>query len=435
MKIQLKIPRQIYQRIMADIASPHPFAYERIGFCRVRIGDRGASTQFIFVTDYWPVPDDQYIPDDFAGARINNQAIRSALQASLSSGDGIFHVHMHDHSGVPDFGSMDLEEIPRIVESLTFANADVPHGMLVLSHDMATAHAVMPGGELQIVDRISVVGQPTLVISDQPLFSGGERFNRQSFLGPLAPQRINSLRVGIIGLSGGGSHIAQQLSHAGFADFVFFDGQSIDIYNLNRLVGATEQDVARGLLKIAIADRVVTGVNSACKTLPVAARWQEHPEALRSCDIVFGCVDGFDERRQLEAACRRYLIPLIDVGMDVVQIAGQPPRLFGQVILSLPGHPCLHCIGFLNDRTLTAEAQRYGDAGPNPQVVWPNGVLTSTAVGIAVDLATGWTKTAPGLIYKCYDGNIGELTDHSRYEHVKHKVCHHYKLQDAGDPN
>jgi molybdopterin/thiamine biosynthesis adenylyltransferase len=279
-----------------------------------------------------------------------------------------------------------------------------------------------------------VIGQPTLTISELPDFKDDERFDRQGFLGSRAPKQINSSKIGIIGLSGGGSHIVQQLSHAGFADFVLFDAQAIDISNLNRLVGATEEDVAAGRLKIDIAKRVITGINRKAKTQCIAARWQECAEALRSCDVVIGCVDGFDERRQLEAACRRYLIPLIDVGMDVVQIPNHTPRMAGQIILSLPGHPCFHCIDFLNESTLASEAQRYGDAGPNPQVVWPNGILASTAVGIVVDLITGWKKTTEGLIYKSYDGNKDTLTNHPLYEYVYDKKCPHYKLEHIGDP-
>lgn len=434
MKITMRIPRQVYQTMMADLARPHEFAFERVGFCRVKLGSRGQDTQYVMISGYWPVPDEHYIPDDYAGARINRQAIRNALQTSLSTGDGIFHVHMHDHAGEPGFSWMDRQEITRIVESLSCANAAMPHGMLLLSHDMASADTIMPNSEMQTVDRITVVGQPTLLMSRLPAFYDEERFSRQTFLGPLAPKRINSLWIGIVGLSGGGSHIAQQLTHTGFANYSVFDSQPIDLSNLNRLVGGTEEDVREGRLKVAIANRVITSINSAAKIKAIAARWQDHPEALRGCDVVIGCVDGFDERRQLEAACRRYLIPLIDIGMDVTVIEPYPPRMAGQVILSLPGSPCFHCIGFLNEKTLAAEAQNYGDAGINPQVVWPNGSLASTAVGIAVDLATGWTRTAPGLIYKSYDGNTYEVSNHPRYEHVWNKQCNHYRLDSIGDP-
>lgn len=38
-------------------------------------------------------------------------------------------------------------------------------------------------------------------------------FSRQSFLGPDADEILANARVTIVGLGGGGSHIAQQLAH------------------------------------------------------------------------------------------------------------------------------------------------------------------------------------------------------------------------------
>lgn len=434
MTAHLKIPTRIYKTMLADLARPHPYAYERIGFCRVRLGNRRGETKLLLVTDYWAVDDRDYIPDENSGARINNVAIRNALQTSLDTGEGVFHVHLHDFAGVPKFSQMDNQEIPRIVESLAATNPEIAHGMLVLSPESATANTILPDQNLEKIDRISIVGQPTFILNGLPIIDEDGRFSRQSFLGALSRERIKSVRVGIIGLSGGGSHVIQQLAHIGFRDFALFDAQEIDLSNLNRLVGGTEDDVAKKRLKVEIADRVVHNLSGDAATKPIAARWQEDLETLLSCDIVFGCLDGFDERRQLEAACRRYLIPLIDVGMDVVEMPPRPPRMAGQVILSLPEHPCLQCIGFLNEKTLAAEAQKYGDAGLNPQVVWPNGALASTAVGIAVDLVTGWKQTGPGLIYKSYDGNTDNLTDHSRLEFVRDLECEHYKLSQTGEP-
>ena len=67
--------------------------------------------------------------------------------------------------------------------------------------------------------------------------------------------------------------------------------------------------------------------------------------------------------------------------------------LVGQVATSMPGAPCLRWLGLLSERELAEEAAQsggYAGFGPAPQVVWANGVLASTAVGIAVDLLTGW---------------------------------------------
>jgi hypothetical protein len=227
----------------------------------------------------------------------------------------------------------------------------------------------------------------------------------------------------------------QQLAHVGFQKFVFYDADHIEESNMNRLVGAVASDVRDRLLKVDVAERVVRGVCPSAAVQKHAVRWQNYPAALRSCDLVFGCVDAFAERAELESCTRRYLIPFIDIGMDVQpSVEGQPPRMAGQVILSMPGQPCMRCLQFLTDATLAREAARYGAAGPRPQVVWPNGVLASLAIGLAVDLLTGWARRPPGPIYLSYDGNAGTVQPHVRTSFFAHQECEHFPISHVGDP-
>ena len=144
-----------------------------------------------------------------------------------------------------------------------------------------------------------------------------------------------------------------------------------------------------------------------------------------------GCVDSFSERQQIEACCRRLLVPYIDIGMDVH--AGDPPAMSGQVILSAPGGPCMFCMHFLTEEKIGREVANYGAAGGRPQVVWANAVLASSAVGIAVNILTGWTKAAPP-IYLQYNGNDGTLTPHVRLGYIAPGPCPHYPLAQAGEP-
>ena len=139
---------------------------------------------------------------------------------------------------------------------------------------------------------------------------------RQSFLGAESDQILSSLRVAIVGLGGGGSHIAQQLAHVGIGNFVLIDFDRIDASNLNRLVGATAKDVKQTTLKVEIIRKRIKAINPLANVKSIAEHWQE-PEAsicLRDCDAIFGCVDRFADRRDLEATARRYLIPYIDKG-------------------------------------------------------------------------------------------------------------------------
>jgi hypothetical protein len=259
-----------------------------------------------------------------------------------------------------------------------------------------------------------------------------DRYARQSFLGDEAV--FARAVVGVVGLGGGGSHIVQQLAHIGFQHYVVCDGDVVEDSNLNRLVGATVQDARNSVPKVRVSERQILGLQPNAQVTSIPRRWQEEPAPLRGCDLIFGCLDGFAERRELETCARRYLIPLIDIGMDVNLVGGEPPRMAGQVILSMPGGPCMTCIGFLNEATLAREAEQYGAAGPRPQVVWPNAILASTAVGLAVDLLTDWTRSARGVAYLSYDGNRGTLEPHRRLPYVKGLRCPHFTEDSVGDP-
>ena len=264
---------------------------------------------------------------------------------------------------------------------------------------------------------------------------GNDRYSRQSFLGPAAQSTIAGAIAGVVGLGGGGSHIVQQLAHVGFENYILYDGDIGKPWNLNRTIGLSLYDVVAKRAKIDAAIRTIRSLHPEARIERHQSRWQSCPEPLRSCNLVFGCVDGYAERRELETCCRRYLIPYIDIGIDVHEVKPQPPVMSGQIITSIPGGPCLFCLGFLTEEKLSREAAKYGAAGVNPQVVWANGVVASTAVGVAIDMVTGWTKATRNTTYLMYEGNHGTLRPHPRLKQLeKWKNCPHYPFHQVGDP-
>lgn len=259
-----------------------------------------------------------------------------------------------------------------------------------------------------------------------------KQFSRQSFLGAHSEETLKELRVGICGLGGGGSHIVQQLAHVGVGNFINADPDVAEDVNLNRLIGATLEDVRAGRLKTAISERVISGLLPEASVTLLPSQWQAHAELLRTCHIIFGCLDGYAERAQLEAFCRRFLIPLIDIGMDVHSLE-KSHSVSGQVIVSMPGEHCMRCYGFITDARLEEEARLYGAAGGKPQVVWPNGVLASTAVGLAISLVCPW-RNITGSTYLEYDGDRHTVSSSNRLLAVKGRPCVHYHSSDVGDP-
>jgi hypothetical protein len=236
-----------------------------------------------------------------------------------------------------------------------------------------------------------------------------------------------------VGLGGGGSHIAQQLAHIGLGNFLLIDPDFIEDTNLNRLVGGTLEDVRLGAAKVDIAERVIKPVNPAAEVVKRLASWTEVTAELRDVDVIFACVDSMSCRSELESFARRFLIPLIDIGIDVHESSGEF-SIGGQVMLSMPGKPCMRCMGLVTDEALAKEAARYGAAGGKPQVVWPNGTLASIAVGFFMKLVTPWeTQKATPLLLE-YDGDLQTVAPSNKLAYLPQYCKHFDSLNELGDP-
>lgn len=137
------------------------------------------------------------------------------------------------------------------------------------------------------------------------------RLASQSFLGPESDTILAAIEVGIVGLCGGGSHLVHQLPHLGITKFVIVDHDIIETRNWNRLLGGTPADVEAASAKTAIAERVIRSINPNGRITACRSRWQEVIETLRRCDVIFGCVESYRERSELEQFARRFLIPIL----------------------------------------------------------------------------------------------------------------------------
>jgi hypothetical protein len=260
-----------------------------------------------------------------------------------------------------------------------------------------------------------------------------ERSRRQSFLGEQSDEVLADTTIGIVGASGGGTPIAQAAAHIGFGTTHLFDPDFAEEHHRHRLIGISSAAVKHKWKKVRVAQRLMSRVHPEGCVVPHACNWQEAHEVLRSCDIVFSCVDGYLVRDELERYLRRFHVPLIDIGMDVTRHESGY-TIYGQAILSLPGRHCMRCFGLIRDELLQEEAGRYGDAGARAQVIWPNAALASTAIGMAMGLLLPWHSALAIAPYLVYDGNRLEIAPSPRLKHLQDLSCRHYDgSQRTGD--
>jgi len=167
MKINVRMTRKLLHQIRVDLARPHPFAFERVGFLVCKVAETKPRGINVFPYDYLEVEDEDYLNDVSVGAMMGPEAIRKALRFAYKNPVAMFHVHVHDHCGPPWFSDIDLRENGNFVPDFWHVRPAFPHGALVLSRDSLSGLSWMPGGKKPFrISSFNIVGFPTTLIRD-----------------------------------------------------------------------------------------------------------------------------------------------------------------------------------------------------------------------------------------------------------------------------
>lgn len=352
-------------------------------------------------------------------AEFNSEILQRALDLDATP------VLVHSHgSPSPRFSNDDRAKERPLFGALSRMVDPLPTGSLLLGVGDAAGSFWLGGSNELRFRRLVVVSDTidTWYSAEHPPPSARvrRRLDRQAVaIGPASDAKLARAQVAVLGLSGGGSHVIQQLAHQGIGTLIPIDDQLVDETNLGRLVGATEADVDV-TSKVALAKRVACGIDASIDVDGVEERFPSHAtiSALKEADVVVACLDRFDAREAVNTFCRRYLIPLVDVGMSIRSAGEQLATADGQVIVSLPGYPCPRCY-FITDAVLARERtdrppgyDDNPDAPGDPQVVSMNGVLASEACNSVLDLITGYSGGRRGARQWQYEGRSGHLEPH-----------------------
>lgn len=164
-KISFKITNQLDRAIRSNLQTKHRFAAERIGFIACKVASLDDDGLILLAKDYYSVEDEDYIDDISVGAMMGPAAIRKALKIAYIEDMCMFHVHMHDHRGIPRFSKIDLMESAKFVPDFWNVRPKLPHGTLVLSHNAASGLCWTPDKkEVLPITDITIVRSPLLKI-------------------------------------------------------------------------------------------------------------------------------------------------------------------------------------------------------------------------------------------------------------------------------
>lgn len=359
-------------------------------------------------------------------AQYTTRALRIAEKESFAI--GFVHTHPQDFETYPSFSDDEMEAYySGLLNSYTNGK---PFVSLIFARDdntklSATGRVYWKNKVYEVEDFFiekekATIGGYTAKI--QLPIDALERTKRlvSQFSIEAANDLANST-VAIIGASGTGSPTIELLARAGIGKLIIVDPDTFDASNLERVHGSTFSDIKRKPLKVEIAGRHVKSINPDCEVILIKGSIPQEivVEQLLACDIVLGCTDKHYSRVALSDISKRYLIPVIDVG---VLMEGKNGAITGQIFQLnrlLPSDPCVYCRNMVDSQIVTQElmsaeeqnrtkeeALKAKEEGREPNVYWKEsaqlntvGYLTTMAASFLTGYAIGYLTKRFGMKY------------------------------------
>lgn len=130
---------------------------------------------------------------------------------------------------------------------------------------------------------------------------------------------LSRLSVAVVGLSGTGSIVAEQLLRLGVGQLIVIDHDKVEPKNLNRILNTTQDDADQGRFKVDVFKDAAARVylETEVIALPEKLGTWKSIELAAQADIVFSCVDTYSGRQIADRLAASMLQPLFDVGVVI----------------------------------------------------------------------------------------------------------------------
>ncbi|MEQ1846305.1 MAG: ThiF family adenylyltransferase, partial [Nitrospira sp.] len=339
-----------------------------------------------------PVSTDHYLVREQDFLSLSSPSYAHIAKRARAENLSIVFVHSHP-GGLLEFSDQDDREEKKLQDFFRERAPNQLHGSLVLT-DNGIIGRVFDNG-FRNLERIRILGTR---------FSFHDRRNQSTPNTPFFDRQVRafghetqallqSLHIGVVGVGGTGSAVAEQLVRLGIGTMSIYDGDKFDPSNVNRLYGSSTQD--SGQQKVDIVQKHLERIGTGTKVISVGDHITKEAAAkmLRGCDLIFGCTDKETPRAILTKLSLRYLIPVFDMGVLIRSHNSLISDVIGRVTTLFPGEACLFCRNRISPEAIRLESLSQEERGrlaaegyapelgtPNPAVIPFTTCIASLAV-------------------------------------------------------
>lgn len=296
--------------------------------CGRRAGDR---RHRLVVRDIHRIPYEACSERTAERVTWSTELLEPLLERAEADRLSVIKVHSHP-GGYSAFSDTDDAADRQLLPMIAgWVDADIPHGSAVMLPDGQMFGRVwQPDDEFVPLAVINVVGDdlhfwyadagsaalPSFVASHAQAFGEG------------TVQRLGRLSVAVIGCSGTGSPVIEQLFRLGVGELILVDDDRMEDRNVNRISSSTMQDVRDNRAKVDVLSDAIRRADLGTHVIPLRKNlW--NPEVIcevAQCDIVFGCMDTVDGRFLLNLLATYYNLPYFDIGVRLDAVSEGPEK-------------------------------------------------------------------------------------------------------------
>lgn len=243
--------------------------------------------------------------------------LEAAIDRAEAEGLAIILLHAHP-GGLFAFSDVDDASDRHVVPSLFAACGDL-HGTAIMTQAGAIrARLYDTAMQVRAVDLVTVTGDDLHYFWSANATLLGPTRRPVAFTSDMS-RELGDLTAGLVGVSGTGSIVGEQLGRLGFGKIVPIDFDHIEDRNLNRIVNATKNDAAAQRKKVEMFAAAVEAYRGPGVVDPVDASiaTREGVIAAAGCDVLFCCVDTLEARQIVDLIGAAFLIPVLDVGVTI----------------------------------------------------------------------------------------------------------------------
>jgi molybdopterin/thiamine biosynthesis adenylyltransferase len=393
---------------------------------------KGKNTETFIVRRIIDIPDVDFNIRNGNHLEISTRAINAIISLCEANHLGLAICHSHPKPLMSSYSVSDDFGEKRIASVFHSCLPNFPLISLLISDHEYHARYWAYNSEPKQIYYIKVIGRfiETIALSGEIHRKDfePELYDRQVLaFGELSQRRFMETKVGIVGVGGTGSAVAEQLVRLGVKDFIVIDKDNFDSSNLTRVYGSYQNDIPSYFSKIFnqhkhskvdITKRNLRRINSDVKVLPLFSNVTTANTCitLLDRDVIFLCTDDHWGRSIVNQLAYQYLIPTINIGVRIDSKAGIITAGTGSLHILKPGNPCLWCYQYLKAESIANESlfpeertkrlrEGYikGLETNVPSVISLTSTMASMAVTIFLQLLTDFMGDNGNIHYLRYD--------------------------------